>query len=449
MADNRKTVSELWEEKTGLSWSEARKRGLSDGSMSSNLKLMKLLQEESPNSDIPLKDPIHDFGEIEGVTVKVARNKRVNQQHSKVKSGGDDYTSGLPYAIVDKPNNRMYLYDEDHVMLGGENVITGADNLDKDLAPGSRDWIRLQDELGYDDKKMVEYIQYLKDTNQRITPEGEFTVGQVKDEIYKDQSRIGRFINMFRPGRRKEIEEKRKQTYGEKGKLLTLVDAQGVDSSKAVHGTGYEDRVEALKSDVKDAYKRDMSSGCINVGGESICFDTLEKGSKMFILGDETEDLVQTTKGSNKFSKNIHKVDSESRVLREILKERGIDVSEDEAEKLAIIENIESRSGADTKLGTLDYVADNLGVAKSRGSFQINTSPKAFGSYLPKDYNWRDRGDQAEAVLKFIRQNSQAVDGDIESLYRLYNSGTLNSTETKNLNKVRGFKRILQNNDLD
>ena len=158
MADNRKTVSELWEEKTGLSWSEARKRGLSDGSMSSNLKLMKLLQEESPNSDIPLKDPIHDFGEIEGVTVKVARNKRVNQQHSKVKSGGDDYTSGLPYAIVDKPNNRMYLYDEDHVMLGGENVITGADNLDKDLAPGSRDWIRLQDELGYDDKKMAEYI---------------------------------------------------------------------------------------------------------------------------------------------------------------------------------------------------------------------------------------------------------------------------------------------------
>lgn len=38
------TVSQLWTEKTGLAWSEAKKRGLSDGSLNSNLALMKKLK---------------------------------------------------------------------------------------------------------------------------------------------------------------------------------------------------------------------------------------------------------------------------------------------------------------------------------------------------------------------------------------------------------------------
>jgi len=39
-----KTVSQLWKEKTGLDWSEAKKRGLSDGSAKSNLALMAKLK---------------------------------------------------------------------------------------------------------------------------------------------------------------------------------------------------------------------------------------------------------------------------------------------------------------------------------------------------------------------------------------------------------------------
>lgn len=39
-----KTVSQLWTEKTGLPWSEARKQGLSDGSAASNIALMKKLK---------------------------------------------------------------------------------------------------------------------------------------------------------------------------------------------------------------------------------------------------------------------------------------------------------------------------------------------------------------------------------------------------------------------
>lgn len=43
-----KTVSQLWVEKTGTPWSEAKKQGFSDGSAASNIALMKKLQSGSP-----------------------------------------------------------------------------------------------------------------------------------------------------------------------------------------------------------------------------------------------------------------------------------------------------------------------------------------------------------------------------------------------------------------
>lgn len=46
-----KTVSQLWTEKTGTSWSEAKKQGLSDGSFASNMALMKKLQSGSINKE--------------------------------------------------------------------------------------------------------------------------------------------------------------------------------------------------------------------------------------------------------------------------------------------------------------------------------------------------------------------------------------------------------------
>ncbi len=46
-----KTVSQLWTEKTGTSWAEAKKQGLSDGSAASNMALMKKLQSGSVNKE--------------------------------------------------------------------------------------------------------------------------------------------------------------------------------------------------------------------------------------------------------------------------------------------------------------------------------------------------------------------------------------------------------------
>lgn len=45
------SVSELWKQKTGTSWSEAKKQGLTDGSASSNIALMKKLQSGSVNKN--------------------------------------------------------------------------------------------------------------------------------------------------------------------------------------------------------------------------------------------------------------------------------------------------------------------------------------------------------------------------------------------------------------
>jgi hypothetical protein len=45
------SVSELWKQKTGTSWSEAKKLGLSDGSAKSNVALMKKLQSGSVNKN--------------------------------------------------------------------------------------------------------------------------------------------------------------------------------------------------------------------------------------------------------------------------------------------------------------------------------------------------------------------------------------------------------------
>lgn len=42
-----KTVSEIWKEKTGTSWSEAKKQGLTDGSMKANLALLAKLKSGS------------------------------------------------------------------------------------------------------------------------------------------------------------------------------------------------------------------------------------------------------------------------------------------------------------------------------------------------------------------------------------------------------------------
>jgi hypothetical protein len=60
-----KTVSQIWKEKTGKDWSEAKKLGLSDGSASSNLALLKKLKsgQIGKESTVPTKEEATKAGE--------------------------------------------------------------------------------------------------------------------------------------------------------------------------------------------------------------------------------------------------------------------------------------------------------------------------------------------------------------------------------------------------
>ena len=64
-----KTVSEIWKEKTGTSWSEAKKQGLTDGSMKANLALLAKLKSGSLDKD---KQPPARMETVKATDMKVS-----------------------------------------------------------------------------------------------------------------------------------------------------------------------------------------------------------------------------------------------------------------------------------------------------------------------------------------------------------------------------------------
>jgi hypothetical protein len=79
------TVSQLWQQKTGTSWSEAKKLGLSDGSASSNIALMKKLQSGSVNKN-----------SIKADSAKKTFEKEMNQNIQDELSGKTSYEAPTP-----------------------------------------------------------------------------------------------------------------------------------------------------------------------------------------------------------------------------------------------------------------------------------------------------------------------------------------------------------------
>ena len=64
-----KTVSQIWKEKTGTEWSEAKKQGLSDGSAKSNLALLEKLKSGSLDKD---KQPPARMETVKATDMKVS-----------------------------------------------------------------------------------------------------------------------------------------------------------------------------------------------------------------------------------------------------------------------------------------------------------------------------------------------------------------------------------------
>jgi hypothetical protein len=211
----------------------------------------------------------------------VKYNQRVADQNKLVQA----YSPEKPYAIVDKTADSIFYFNPNGSPIAGEAVITGASNNDIDRGLSMKDWMEKTGNTSHD-----AYFEYLKSIKAQTTPSGAYTLGSLRTNTAQDPSLIGSTINnLFRPERAEFIRDSRIKDYGEQQKMFTLVDAHGEGSSKAVHGTGNPERIEAFNT---PGANRAMSNGCINVNGQTVCFDVLQKGSGMYILPEQSKQLV-------------------------------------------------------------------------------------------------------------------------------------------------------------
>jgi len=297
------------------------------------------------------------------------------------------------YSIVDKKNNIIHYYNPSGELISKENVITGASNVDSENALSMREYFENKDTDSHED-----YFKYLKDTESQTTPAGIFNITSLRENTAKNPDKLGSLFNkVFRPQREEDIENIRLQDYGEQQKLFTLASEYGVPSSKAIHGTLRDNRVKALADNNAD---RNLSNGCINVNGETVCFDTLGKGSSVYVLPEENDELLHPDQ-KRKSGRGTNKVYTNTKsTITDALYSRGIKASKDAIDFISSVAEKETKGGRSksSKLQTLAPYA----IAGSQGMFEINPDPEAFGKYLPKDFD-NSIGAGAEAVYNFYK----------------------------------------------
>jgi hypothetical protein len=214
------------------------------------------------------------------------RNKLVQDQVDYVMQNRAKNDT-LPFAVVDKKSNNIAYYDRYGKIKGFEPVITGADNKDVDVAPSMKEFNAM-----YNVKGNKDYFNYLKATGQKITPAGIYTAHLRENQLDEPGNRAVHYVkNLLNPSREEEVRAHREEAYGRQNKIFTLTDESGRGISKAIHGTGYDERIEALNN--PNIRNKDLSNGCINVGGKTICFDALRSNSKVYILPEETDNIVK------------------------------------------------------------------------------------------------------------------------------------------------------------
>lgn len=315
------------------------------------------------------------------------------------------------YSIVDKGKNLIYYYDPTGELITTEQIITGASNKDSDVAPSMRNYFEKNDTSNHE-----EYFNYLSNNQLQTTPSGMFTISGMRENTAQNPDKIGSFFNKtFRPEREKEIEDIRLQDYGEQQKLLTLMSEYGVPSSKAIHGTGREERLAAFEKGDPDG--RNLSNGCINVNGETVCFDLLSPGSNVAILPEENDDLLYYSN----INKNKNKYKNYANTKKQIadsLITRGIKPTQD---AINFISSIAEKESKNTRSVESDVVEKALPfLFKSKGAFQINPNSKEFNEFLPSDYDPSNYESGVEAVYNFY---DKYKDLGAEEMYNKYRGG--------------------------
>ena len=341
---------------------------------------------------------------------------RVKRQVEYIKNNNFETTKNN-YAVINKKSNKIYYYSPKHELIAAENLITGASNFDRDYSISMKDYFDLKENKG---KTHDDYFAYLKANDSKVTPAGHFTIASLREGVNTNQKSkkvqlldyTKDIISGDKIGQRNEdIETSRTIDYGPTGQMFTLRSDEGVYSSKAIHGTGNPNRIAIFDKaeEYNNPIDRDASNGCINVDGNSICFDTLSKKSSIYILPENSDELVTVKKKSISNGDVIFR--SKSKIYNS-LKAKGLEVDDDMVNFISAVHGAESSFGTNKLIKT----QDKLPFFKSDGEFQINKD--TFEKYLPKNYtNTFDMG--VEAVYNFYKQNKTSP----ELLYGLYNTG--------------------------
>ena len=216
----------------------------------------------------------------------VSLNPRVSKQNDIIRSLP---TNGKNYAIVDKKADSIFYFNPQGENITGEPVITGASRNDLDKGLSMAQWMK---ETGDTDHE--HYFEYLKQNNLQTTPSGIFHLNRLRTDVAQDPNRAWRFINSaFRPDRARTVYENRIKDYGPRQLMYTFSDENNKPSSKAIHGTARQQRLDAFNNPNSD---RALSNGCINVNGKSICFNALTPGSNLYVLPEKSDDYLYPQK---------------------------------------------------------------------------------------------------------------------------------------------------------
>jgi hypothetical protein len=263
-------------------------------------------------------------------------NERVRKQNEYIRNSGIEKGN---YAIVDKEAGTISYYNPDNTLIQSEPVITGKSKRDRDYGYSSREWLAKPENK---DKTFKDYINYLEASDNKVTPSGRFTVGSVKNDILDNpQAWWRRGLNELAyywdgVDRNKDIAASRKKSYGSQGKLLTMISDVNAASSKAIHGTDYPEREQALANALTGEASPEnlrMSAGCINIGDKSICFDKLGKGSGIYILPEQSDKIVEKS-AKKMLPQTTNTILESKRRIYDSLKKQGINPTDDEIDFL-------------------------------------------------------------------------------------------------------------------
>lgn len=218
--------------------------------------------------------------------IPVSLNPRVTKQNQIITSLPNN---GKNYAIVDKKADSIFYFTPEGKNITGEPIITGASRNDVDKGLSMKEWAA---QTG--DNNHEHYFEYLKQNGLQTTPSGIFHLNTLRTDVAQDPNKWWRaFNNAVRPERAEHVFESRIKDYGPRQLMFTFSDENNKPSSKAIHGTAREERLNAFNNLEKD---RGLSNGCINVNGKTICFNALETGSNLYVLPEKSDKYLYPQK---------------------------------------------------------------------------------------------------------------------------------------------------------